>query len=209
MQRTEPPAPASAPAPGEWRIFGVDSQPYPRPVRRNPVAGEQAAPVAPVEPRAARVPTVAPAPSSRLAPAPRPPGPALPIVADPNGRPWPLGAAYVAGLPQSHFGGRATVVLDNTMNPAPVFVALVALDEGAPRPVRHVHVPAMGGFRIESIPPGRYEVHHRNLVTGALTRSEVFELHQIDAGHGTRASERTVALDPWARMRIPLAGSTY
>ncbi|WP_229792293.1 hypothetical protein [Cognatilysobacter bugurensis] len=87
------------------------------------------------------------------------------------------------------------------MNPAPVFVTLVSIDAAGAQPVRHVHVPAMGSFRMESLRPGRYEVQHRNLVTGDLTRSELFELREVAGRYGTKATERTVALDPWAAIR--------
>lgn len=196
----------------EWRIHGVDSQPR--------HAAPQAAARADAPRRGSSAPDMPPA-VSRPAPGAlaslRSPGnpderrplPALPIVADPNGRPWPLGAAYVAGLPQANLDGLSAVLLDNERNPAPVFVTLVAVDGDSAEPVRHVHVPAMGAFRIESIRPGRYEVQHRNLVTGALTRSEVFELRQIEGRYGARATERTVALDPWSAVMAPLAAGAF
>lgn len=198
----------------EWRIHGVDSQPRRVAVR---AAARAQAEALRVERPASDPPPTASRPAPGIDASPSSPGdrtasgpvPALPIVADPNGRPWPLGAAYVAGLPQANLDGLSAVVLDNERNPAPVFVTLVAVDAGSAEPVRHVHVPAMGAFRIESIRPGRYEVQHRNLVTGALTRSEVFELRQIEGRYGTRATERTVALDPWSAAMAPLAAGAF
>lgn len=211
--RTTTLAPAPAVVHADWRIHGIDAAPREVQARANEVlpATERDAEQPPADP----APPVTRADPARTAPAhaqpataPQGPRPALPIVADPNGRPWPLGAAYIAGLPQRHLDGLSAVVLDNERNPAPVFVTLVAFDGDSVEPIRHVHVPAMGAFRVESLRPGRYEVHHRNLVTGALTRSEVFDLRQIGGRYGSRGTERTVALDPWsAAMARHAAGA--
>lgn len=208
--RGEAPSLASPPStPVEWRIHGIDTRPAPVPIERTRPQADTASARPP--PAAAASSAALPPPRSSRPPSEdsRPVNPLLPIVADPNGRPWPLGAGYVAGLSQTYFDGLSAVVLDNAMNPAPVFVTLVALDADGSRPVRHVHVPAMGRFRVESVRPGRYEVQHRNLVTGALTRSEPFDLRQIDGRYGTQASEHTVALDAWATPPAPLAGGAF
>lgn len=198
----------------EWRIHGVDSGPRASTAGlqepgRSPQAGRPAAATAPIGERART--TGSPAPPRPAAAAPRLAAVSastavagLPIVADPNGRPWPFDAAYVDGLPQTRLDGHSSVVLDNAVNPAPMFVTLVALDDAASEPIRHVYVPAMGAFRIGSLPPGRYAVQHRNLVTGALTRSDPFELQQATGRYGIRASEHAVALHPWAAAAAPL-----
>lgn len=213
-QREPPAVSGLPPSHVEWRIHGVDSEPRQveaRALAPGRVVGSavQRARTHPLPPASYPAPSVdAPVhPSDPTVP--QRPYPALPIVADPNGRPWPLGAAYVSGLPQANLDGLSAVLLDNERNPAPVFVTLVSIDGDRAEPVRHVHVPAMGAFRVESIRPGRYEVQHRNLVTGALTRSEVFELRQIDGRYGTRATERTVALDPWAAAMAPFAAGAF
>lgn len=204
--REDAPTLAARPA-VEWRLHGLDTPvqaapPPPRPVEPTPASPPRA------EPITAPLPSAAAGTASTASPAASTP-PAMPIMADPNGRPWPFGAAYVAGLPQTHGDGLATVVLDNAMNPAPVFVTLVALDDGAAEAVRHVHVPATGRFQIENVRAGRYEVHHRDLMTGALTRSEPFELQQVQARYGARATTRTVALDPWAPLRASMAAGGF
>lgn len=191
IDRNEPPvAPALAPAsPGEW---GMRTATTPA-----AVGAPHAPDAAPAAPRTLRGTRPAP-PLEWTLPPPsagtRNGAAGAPIVADPNGRPWPFQRGYVAGLPQGHADGLTTVTADNRGNAWPVFLKLVSLDGAAPQAVRHVYLPAQSAFMIDRVRPGRYELQYQNLVTGELTRSGAFELRQIEGRYDVRYSELEITL---------------
>lgn len=94
----------------------------------------------------------------------------------PNGLPWPVGAAALAGFAVEHNDGRSEVTVDNSRNTTDVFVRLVSVENGSPVPVRYFYIPARRTFRCQTVRPGHYEVWYQDLNTGALKRSEPFEL---------------------------------
>lgn len=121
--------------------------------------------------------------------------PGLPIVSDPNGRPWPPGPGYVEGLPQEPGEGAGVVAVDNRLNAWPAFVRLVSADRGGVA-IRYVYVPAMATFRIEGIAPGRYALQFQNLVTGELADSGVFVIDQGERNDGLTHGKVDVVLNP-------------
>lgn len=191
--KTAPPVASAADAP-EWTIHGLD--PPDRVQARAQVAAaatraRRVVPPAFADALPAPVPVATPS-SARTATAP----PSTLVVADPNGRPWPFEAGYVAGLPQGHADGLATVTVDNRGGASAVFVKLVSLDAQPALAVRHVYVPAMGRFTIGSMRPGRYALHYQDLFTGRTERSPPFELRRFDGPAGMRYSAIDVALHP-------------
>jgi hypothetical protein len=94
----------------------------------------------------------------------------------PNGTPWPGRAAEIAGYPAGRDDGKSVVIVDNSHNPADVFVKLVSLDGHPATPVRHVFIPAYGMYKCTNVRKGSYEVRYQDLGSGSLSRSEPFEV---------------------------------
>jgi hypothetical protein len=112
----------------------------------------------------------------------------------PNGQPWPATAAYVKGYKRLHTGGLSTVTVDNSRNDSDVFVKLVSLDGPQAYPVRTFFIPARGTFTLNKVKAGTYDVRYRDLDSGALSRSESFELEEIGMANGTQFSNLTMTL---------------
>lgn len=125
--------------------------------------------------------------------APVPPPPVRPATAA-NGQPWPAVAGYVKGLPRLHADGLSTVTVDNSRNDSDVFVKLVSLDGAQAYPVRQFFIPAFGRFTLKNVTAGSYDVRYRDLDTGGLSRSEAFNLNELDTGDGTQYSTLTMTL---------------
>jgi hypothetical protein len=85
-------------------------------------------------------------------------------------------AAEIPGYPAERADGKSIVTIDNSRNPADVFVKLVCLDSDNAVPVRHVYVPAFGTFDCRNIRKGKYELRYQDLSNGSVSRSEPFEL---------------------------------
>jgi hypothetical protein len=112
----------------------------------------------------------------------------------PNGQPWPTMAAYVTGYQQLHTGGLSSVTVDNSRNDSDVFVKLVSLDGAQAYPARQFFIPAQSTFTALKVKAGRYDVRYRNLTSGALSRSEAFELEETPSQNGTEYSKITMTL---------------
>jgi curved DNA-binding protein CbpA len=112
----------------------------------------------------------------------------------PNGQPWPTVAAYAKGYQRLHMDGLSTVTVDNSRNDSDVFVKLVSLDGPKAYPVRTFYIPARGTFTLNKVRAGTYDVRYRDLATGALSRSESFELEELEMANGIQFSNLTMTL---------------
>jgi hypothetical protein len=72
----------------------------------------------------------------------------------PNGASWPIEAAEIADYPVDRNDGKSVITMDNSRNPADVFVKLISLDGELPAAVRHVYVPARGVFKCKDVRKG-------------------------------------------------------
>lgn len=138
-------------------------------------------------------PYVAAAPATTLAPAPPPPTYVRPATA-PNGRPWPVRAAYLPGVSLLNTDGYSRVTVDNGQNDSDVFVKLVSLDGASAYPVRHFYIPAGRSFTLEDVRQGTYDIRYKDLSSGTLSRSEQFALTETRTSQGIRYSEMTLTL---------------
>lgn len=135
-------------------------------------------------------------------PGPKPyqtgPGPVRPVyvrpITAPNGQPWPTYAGYVTGYQRLHTDGLSTVMVDNTRNDSDVFVKLVSLDGARAYPVRQFYIPAFGSFSLKTVTAGTYDIRYRDLSNGGLSRSEVFNLEEIQTYDGVQYSNITMTL---------------
>ena len=112
----------------------------------------------------------------------------------PNGRPWPTTAAYVSGYPRLNQDGLSTVTIDNSQNNADVFAKLVSIDGEQSYPVRQFFIPAYGRFTMKDVTTGNYDIRYRDLDTGRLSRSEPFNLKEVETHDGIEYSNYTITL---------------
>jgi hypothetical protein len=112
----------------------------------------------------------------------------------PNGEQWPFVAGYIRGFKRLHTDGLSTVTIDNSQNDSDVFVKLVSLTGVKSYPVRVFYIPSHRQFTVNSVRAGNYDVRYRDLNTGAISRSESFELKEIPAGNDIQYSNITMTL---------------
>lgn len=112
----------------------------------------------------------------------------------PNGQPWPSTAGYVRGYRRLHTDGLSTVTVDNSRNDFDVFVKLVSLDGLQAYPVRQFFIPAYGTFTVKKVRAGRYDIRYRDLSSGALLRSDAFDLYETETEDGVRYSNISITL---------------
>lgn len=112
----------------------------------------------------------------------------------PNGQPWPSKSGYVKGYNRLFTDGLCTVTIDNTQNDSDVFVKLVSLDSQEPLTIRRIFISAEDKFTMKSIRAGYYDVRYKDLKTGALSRSESFQLKEIHLDEAIRYSNITMTL---------------
>jgi hypothetical protein len=106
-----------------------------------------------------------------------------PTTAD-NGVPFPSTSGYIDGYPVKATGGYSTLTIDNSKNSSDMFVKLYALTADLEEPVSVFFVKAGEQFTVEDIKPGSYDVRFRNLNSGGLSKSEAFELTEIETAEG-------------------------
>ena len=112
----------------------------------------------------------------------------------PNGRPWPLNATYLAGMPRTATGGLSTLTIDNTDGGSDVYIKLCPVNPGRCSGLRHAFVPQGVAFTMSDIAPGSYEIRYRALDTGRLARSEPLQLSQVKNEEGTKYSKVRLTL---------------
>ncbi len=126
----------------------------------------------------------------------RPPEAGIPITRiekDENGMPFPAVTSYMPGYPQLETDGRAHVTVDNSQNNSDVFVKLYSLTE-PPKPIRTFFIKAGDRFTTEGVRPGFYDVRYQDLSSGALVKTDYFELREINNGTSIQWVNMTVTL---------------
>ena len=112
----------------------------------------------------------------------------------PNGLPWPTRSSYVNGYKKLNTDGLSSVTVDNTHNSSDVFVKLVSLDGARAFPVRVFYIPAYSQFTVNKVTSGSYDVRYRDLDSGALAKTESFQLQQTPTYDGIQYSTITMTL---------------
>ena len=112
----------------------------------------------------------------------------------PNGKPWPLRAAYLDGYPRLAASGLTRITIDNTQGGADVYVKLCRSSANKCDGLRHVFIPLGASFTISNITPGSYDIRYRSLDNGKLAKSEPMQLQQIENANGTRYSTVSLTL---------------
>jgi hypothetical protein len=145
-----------------WVIF-YGNQPHtqPTPAPAAPVAAYQP-PALPARPPYVRPPTA------------------------PNGSAWPATAAYIPGYPRLNTSGNGEITVDNTQSDTDVFVKVMVLSDPRPKAVRHFFIPGGQSFTAKGMRPGQYDVRYQSLSSGALQKTESFDLTEVDTAEGTQ-----------------------
>jgi DnaJ domain len=112
----------------------------------------------------------------------------------PNGKPWPTRSAYLDGFPRRASSGLSTLTIDNTNGGASVYVKLCRASMDRCDGLRHVFIPLGASFTMSSVSPGAYDIRYRALDTGALSKSEVVNLAQVETERGTRYTTMRLTL---------------
>lgn len=112
----------------------------------------------------------------------------------PTGFPWPLTAGYLQGYAQKRTNGYANVTIDNTGNDSDVHVKLMELNARDSGAVRNIFIPAGSKFTMNKIASGSYDVRYRDLKSGALARTEQFDLNEERTPGGITFSNVTMTL---------------
>lgn len=112
----------------------------------------------------------------------------------PNGAIWPTVAGEIDGYSVDHNDGLSFVTIDNSGNPADVFVKLVALNNSGALPVRHVYIPARGSFECRNVRKGLYEVRYQDIGSRLAARSGSFEVVETSTPHAVNYSVMRIRL---------------
>jgi hypothetical protein len=112
----------------------------------------------------------------------------------PNGKPWPERSGYVEGFPVLHADGLSEVIVDNSRNDVDMFAKLVSLDGSRTVIVRNFLVAAHTSFAVHNLSMGSYDLRYRNLATGDLQRSQLFEVEDVKTAGGMQHSTVTMPL---------------
>lgn len=117
-----------------------------------------------------------------------------PVLA-PNGRPWPITAGYIKGLPQKYTNGYSEITIDNGQNEGDVFVKVVSIPQGTKAfPIRQFLVPAHGSFVVNKVRAGTYDVRYQDLNTGEKSGSPSFELTETSVPGGVEYTHYELTL---------------
>jgi hypothetical protein len=94
----------------------------------------------------------------------------------PNGKSWPSRSGYLPGYRVARRSGSASLVVDAAGQRSDTLVTLYYVGAAPETAVRTAFVSAGAQFTLSDLSPGRYELRYRDLDSGALTRSQRFEL---------------------------------
>ncbi len=114
-----------------------------------------------------------------------------------NGSPFPKNSGYIKGYPIQFTDGLSSVTVDNSRNSSDIFVKLYALDSNPSQAVRVLFIRAGKKFTAEKIKAGAYDVRFRDLNSGALARTNTFNLEEYnDFDKGTKFTRYILKLKP-------------
>lgn len=126
-------------------------------------------------------------------PSPVTPAYVRPRVAD-NGSPFPSESGYIAKYPQRFTDGYSSVTVDNSKNSSDLFVKLFSLDSQPPLLASVFFVQGKDSFTVKEVRAGKYEVRYQDLESGALARTDSFDLKEVNVAEGIEFSQLTLIL---------------
>lgn len=98
------------------------------------------------------------------------------------------------GRPPQKREGRSKVTIDNSENSSDVFVKIFSLDTSPPSEKHAFRIGAHEKFTVRHVDAGRYDMRYRDLNSGALFRSEPFELKEFRDSEGINYTYRSLTM---------------
>lgn len=110
------------------------------------------------------------------------------------GQAIPQSSGPILGSMQTTSTGLSTVTIDNSQNNTDVVLKLCDGAWTHCLPARHIFIARGDRFTMRSISPGSYDIRYVSLDSGALSKSQTFELEEIETTQGTQFSNVTMTL---------------
>jgi len=95
-------------------------------------------------------------------------------------------SGYLGGDGNVSTGGLSSLTVDNGQNSSDMLVKLFDRRFERPVAVRVFFLPAYEQFKLEDITAGAYEIRYQNLDSGIISKSQPFNLEEIQEPDGTR-----------------------
>lgn len=111
-----------------------------------------------------------------------------------KGKPWPQSSGYIHGYKRLYVNGLSNVIVDNSRNDSAVFLKLFSLKSNQPLAIRVIYIKTGGKFTLTNVPAGNYDIRYQNLVSGDFSKTDPFNLSEIQTDEGTRFSNITMTL---------------
>lgn len=106
----------------------------------------------------------------------------------------PSVSSYIPGVEQQNVDGLGEVTVDNSRNDSDVLVKLVVTIGTHSFPVREFFIRAGGSFNVGKVSPGHYDIRYLERWSGAIAKSEPFDLVETTTEQGTEYSTMTMTL---------------
>lgn len=110
----------------------------------------------------------------------------------PNGKPWPTRAAYVGQITRAN--GYSTITIDNTKGNSNIYIKLARPSDGKSSGIREAYIPAGSTFKMNKIEPGTYVVKYKNIKNGCNSKSDPFNVEQIQTAQGVQYSDISLTI---------------
>lgn len=110
----------------------------------------------------------------------------IPIIAAPNGQPFPLKAAYVSGYPVLNQRGDNVIKVDASALPSPVFAQLYELQNNRLTAIRSFYLPAGEAFSLRQIGDGDFSLQYQRLNDGQWQVSDIIRIQHTERSHQYR-----------------------
>ncbi len=112
----------------------------------------------------------------------------------PNGQDWPTVSGYLSGFPKLNNNGRSTILIKNIQNDSDFYVKLISNRNDKLNTVRHALIKNSEEFIFEDVSSGEYQLMYMDLNSGNLTKSEVFEVNEVEQGRQLQFSKINITL---------------
>ncbi len=111
-----------------------------------------------------------------------------------NGAPFPAESGPIENYPAQFSDGYSNVTVDNSQNGSDVFVKLFSRDSQPEKPIRVFFIRAGDTFTEKQVRAGNYDVRYRDLDSGGLSRTESFNLKEVNTEAGIQFSQLKLTL---------------
>ena len=110
----------------------------------------------------------------------------------PNGQSWPARAAYVGPITRAN--GYSTITIDNAKGSSNIYIKLARPADGKSSGIREAYIPAGSTFKMNKIEPGNYVIKYKDIMNGCNSKSDPFEVEQIQTAQGVQYSEISLTI---------------